>query len=78
MDANITLYPGQMQKMRFVMATDLTFTAISDWDYGITIVVNQQEPLSCFAAGTSFELDAIEVFEISNSSMYPFTFTMKK
>jgi hypothetical protein len=78
MDANITLYPGQMQKMRFVMSTDLTFTAISDWDYGITIVVNQQEPLSCFASGTSFDLNATEVFEISNSGMYPFTFAIKK
>jgi hypothetical protein len=78
MDADITLYPGQMQQMRFVMPTDLTFTAISDWDYGITIVVNHQESLSCFTSGDSVDLQLTDVLEISNAGLYPFAFTIKK
>ena len=61
MDANITLCPGQMQQIRFVIPTDLVFTAHSDWDYGITIVVNHKESLSCFSAGASFDLDSTRV-----------------
>ncbi len=78
MDANITLYPGQMQQMRFVMPTDLVFTAISNWEYGIIIVVNHQESLSCFTSGDSFDLKSTAVLEISNTGLYPFAFTIKK
>jgi hypothetical protein len=78
MDANITLYPGQMQQMRFIMPTNLLFTAISAWDYGIIIVVNHKESLSCFTTGKSFDLESTEVLEVSNTGFYPFTFTLKK
>jgi len=75
MDANITLYPGQMQQIRFVMPTDLTFTAISEWDYGITIVVNNKDTFTSFSSNSLFDLKSVSVIEISNAGHNPFIFS---
>lgn len=77
MNANITLYPGQMQQMRFVMTQDLVFTTNTDWDYGTTIVINNKDSLVCFTADTEFALKDVTVIEVCNAGMQPFNFTVR-
>lgn len=78
MDANITLFPGQLQQIRFVMPTNLVFTAITAWDYGTIVMINHNNALSCFVAGATIGLEETTVIEISNAGLHPFSFSINK